>query len=277
VIVFENLHFFDEYTLQATALLARQNHLFDQPYLILGRSGHPYPDFEGLPHIRLGPLDDEAARVALSHWSELVVPTVVASSLNASCDGNPLILREVAASLTPPQLQGDIALPAPLPWTPAIDESLSEVFDAVADEELPVLAAFCLDRALPEEVVRAALPDGAIDGLVERGLLTSSTRGVRLDQAALGWTAWHRIGAEERARVARGLVRAWSSVDPLIGARYRVLQAPLTPEALAEVRELLSCSDDVVAAAELREAVAELAFRSPTELDVRQGLRWIDA
>ena len=276
VVVFEDMHLADERTMEALAYFARQNHLYDVAYLMLGRSGYPYPNFEGLDHLRLEPLSDEAAWQAMSHWADLVVSPIVAADLNDRCDGVPLILREATATLTPAQLRGDVPLPLLLEARPAVDQCLADRLDPLPPQQLETLAAFSLDRALPLTVVQEALPEPAVAALVEQRLLRMSPREVELTQAALGWTAWHRLSPPCRAALARRLARSWSVVDQLAAVPYHALEGPLTPEAVGELRNVLGRTTGAEPA-RLREAAAQVAYGGTERLAVSDGLRWITA
>ncbi|MFJ4504098.1 LuxR C-terminal-related transcriptional regulator [Streptomyces sp. NPDC088864] len=75
--------------------------------------------FAGLPALRLGPLDDEAAAALLDRLTEEAgagrADPVVRGALLREAAGNPRLLTAFAARLTPGQLTGRTPLPHPLP------------------------------------------------------------------------------------------------------------------------------------------------------------------
>ncbi|MDX3433283.1 ATP-binding protein, partial [Streptomyces sp. ME01-18a] len=73
--------------------------------------------FAGLPALRLGPLDDDAATALLDRLTDgtAEVDPVVRSELLREAAGNPRLLAGLAGRLTPGQLAGRTALPYPLP------------------------------------------------------------------------------------------------------------------------------------------------------------------
>ncbi|WP_406449115.1 LuxR family transcriptional regulator [Streptomyces sp. NBC_00876] len=76
--------------------------------------------FAGLPALRLGPLDDDAAAALLDRITDATgaadpADPVVRGELLREAAGNPRLLAGLAARLTPDQLTGRTALPHPLP------------------------------------------------------------------------------------------------------------------------------------------------------------------
>lgn len=76
--------------------------------------------FAGLPALRLGPLDDDAAAALLDRLTDAtgaadLVDPVVRGELLREAAGNPRLLTGLAGRLTPDQLAGRTALPYPLP------------------------------------------------------------------------------------------------------------------------------------------------------------------
>ncbi|TMS00484.1 helix-turn-helix transcriptional regulator [Nonomuraea basaltis] len=68
---------------------------------------------KGVPELRVGGLDEAGAGRLLD--SAVTVASEVRTQLTALTGGNPLVLRETAASLSPDQLAGRVPLPDPLP------------------------------------------------------------------------------------------------------------------------------------------------------------------
>ncbi|MFJ8750787.1 AAA family ATPase [Streptomyces sp. NPDC102441] len=78
--------------------------------------------FAGLPALRLGPLDDDAATALLDRLTEGTadVDPVVRSELLREAAGNPRLLAGLAGRLSPGQLAGRTALPYPLPGAESV-------------------------------------------------------------------------------------------------------------------------------------------------------------
>ncbi|MEU7488859.1 helix-turn-helix transcriptional regulator [Streptomyces sp. NPDC042319] len=72
------------------------------------------PALAGLPRLRLGPLDGPAAAALLGDLTDGRAAPAVREELARAADGNPRLLGELAAGLTPPQLTGLAPLPRPL-------------------------------------------------------------------------------------------------------------------------------------------------------------------
>lgn len=68
---------------------------------------------KGVPELRVGGLDEASAALLLD--AAVTVAPEVGTQLTALTGGNPLVLRETAASLSPDQLAGRAPLPDPLP------------------------------------------------------------------------------------------------------------------------------------------------------------------
>ncbi|MGP3917033.1 LuxR C-terminal-related transcriptional regulator [Nonomuraea sp. 10N515B] len=68
---------------------------------------------KGVPELRVGGLDEESSGRLLA--AAVTVAPEVRTRLAALTGGNPLVLREIAASLSPEQLAGRAPLPDPLP------------------------------------------------------------------------------------------------------------------------------------------------------------------
>jgi len=276
VVIFQDIHLYDEHTLQALAFFARQNHLYDQAYLMTARSGFELASFQGVDQLRLGPLPDQAAREALSHWADMIVPLSVAVSLNAASGGIPLILREIAATLCPAQLRGDFALPVLPTVTTAIRQCLGETLERLSTEQLRALAVFGLRPTVPQEVAAAVVPQAVKDDLLEQHILTGLAHALRVEHAALGWAAWQQLLPPARSALTLELAHAWSDVNDVTAAYYQALEGPLEQDSLTRVRKALD-SGTRQEDPELSERVAEVAFRSRAQSRTADRLRWVTA
>jgi AAA ATPase domain len=90
--------------------------------LFASRDGEPRSfDAPGVPEIRLGGLDGEAAESLLSRGAGVEAAPQVRHQLIAQTAGNPLALLELPAALTGGQLSGQQPLPETLPLTPRVE------------------------------------------------------------------------------------------------------------------------------------------------------------
>ena len=78
---------------------------------------------DGLPVMRLGGLDDDAARRLLVERAGEALPGEVSDRLVRETGGNPLALLELPTGLTAGQLQGTVPLPPQLPLTAVVERA----------------------------------------------------------------------------------------------------------------------------------------------------------
>ena len=111
--------------------------------------------FAGLPALRLGPLDDDAATALLDRLTDGAadVDPVVRSELLREAAGNPRLLAGLVGRLTPGQLAGRTALPYPLPGAEGVLDAHAEHLHGLP----PDTRALLLLAAAAEEHE----PDGA--------------------------------------------------------------------------------------------------------------------
>ncbi|WP_406389411.1 LuxR C-terminal-related transcriptional regulator [Streptomyces sp. NBC_00887] len=111
--------------------------------------------FAGLPALRLGPLDDDAATALLDRLTDATgdIDPVVRSELLREAAGNPRLLAGLVGRLTADQLAGRTALPYPLPG----GESVLDAHAAHLDGLDPDTHTLLLLAAAAEEHE----PDGA--------------------------------------------------------------------------------------------------------------------
>lgn len=140
---------------------------------------------KGLPELRVGGLDADSAGDLLD--SRAAVAPAVRARLAALSGGNPLVLRETTARLTPDQLSGRAPLPDPLPGGEQLfgDQvsSLSEparlvllVASLDADLATVLRAAAALTTATPGTRTAAA-PAAPSDGHADTAVLGDGVGG----------------------------------------------------------------------------------------------------
>ncbi|MGN9837313.1 LuxR C-terminal-related transcriptional regulator [Nonomuraea sp. H19] len=132
---------------------------------------------KGVPELRVGGLDGASAALLLD--AAAAIAPEVKAQLAALTGGNPLVLRETAASLSPEQLTGRAPLPDPLPGGEQLfGEQVARLSPAA--RRLVLLASVESDLAL---VLRAAAGPSAADEVLHEaeaaGLVTVSGGVVR--------------------------------------------------------------------------------------------------
>ena len=224
VVVADDLHRCDPYSLELLAFLAHRNHTFDVSYL-LTCPDHDLPDgVADLDRLELDGLPVDDAREALSGWTGATVAVPVAEALTALTDGNPFLLREVGGVLTSEQLEGRRTLPVRVAASAASLAAVEPVLDGLAPDELRALACFALGPRLPTVVLDRVAGAGAPGALLDRHLVEAFPGGLPGDaRTALGWLAEARLGAVGPARPGRRAGRRVVRPGPRAGrpARHR--------------------------------------------------------
>ncbi|WP_101787636.1 helix-turn-helix transcriptional regulator [Nonomuraea indica] len=114
---------------------------------------------KGLPELRVGGLDAGSAGDLLA--SRAAVAPAVRAHLAALSGGNPLILRETTARLTPDQLSGRAPLPDPLPGG---EQLFGDQVSSLSEPARLVLLVASLDADLATVLRAAATLTGATPG-----------------------------------------------------------------------------------------------------------------
>lgn len=180
LVCIDDVQCLDEVSLAVLAFVARRASTERIAVVFAGKldsgSGTAGDPLAGIRRMLLAPLSDEAARDVLTdHVGRPLAPDIAADLVELA-SGNPLALVELADSLTPDQILGDIPAPASVPVTSRLCRSihrrlaeLSEqarllVLMAVVDEQLAV------DTVLP--VVEQSGSDlGVLDEAIASGLV----------------------------------------------------------------------------------------------------------
>ncbi|MFI6946072.1 LuxR C-terminal-related transcriptional regulator [Streptomyces sp. NPDC050422] len=152
--------------------------------------------FAGLPALRLGPLDDDAAAALLDRITDAAgaadqVDPVVRGELLREAAGNPRLLAGLASRLTPDQLAGRTPPPYPLPGA----EDVLDAHAARLDGLPPDTRTLLLLAAAAEEHEQEGA--GADVALLLRAAATAGLGPAVLDQALL--TPAGTAGALQRA------------------------------------------------------------------------------
>jgi DNA-binding CsgD family transcriptional regulator len=191
--------------------------------LFAARDGDPreFPA-PGLPELRLGGLDREAAAALLERAGAGLHPAVV-DRLVERTGGNPLALLELPATLTPDQLAGRAPLDDVLPLTARLERAFGErVRRLPADARTLLLVAAAETGGDPAVVLRAGARLGVDAGALDQA-----------ESAGLVGTG------DGRLRFRHPLVRSAAYQAPPLGARqaaHRALAEVLTGEAQRDQR-----------------------------------------
>ncbi|MEU1491011.1 LuxR family transcriptional regulator [Streptomyces sp. NPDC005776] len=152
--------------------------------------------FAGLPALRLGPLDDDAAAALLDRITDAAgaadqVDPVVRGELLREAAGNPRLLAGLAARLTPDQLAGRTPPPYPLPGAEEVLEAHAARLDGLPqDTRTLLLLAAAAQEHEPEGagadmalLLRAAAPAGLGPAALDQALLTPAGTAGALQRA----------------------------------------------------------------------------------------------
>ncbi|WP_446042243.1 AAA family ATPase, partial [Streptomyces sp. SID1121] len=127
----DDAHAWDPASRAALAFAARRLPARGRVAVLLTVADHgPGADaFAGLPALRLGPLDDDAADALLEDLTERQLHASVREELRREGAGNPRLLTALAGHLNTAQLSGQQPLPLPLPG----GEDLLDAYAACLD------------------------------------------------------------------------------------------------------------------------------------------------
>ena len=139
----DDAHWLDHESAAALAFTARR--LYADSIAIVFAVREPAPRsavLEGLPELRLGGLDDQAAGQLLASAAHSGLDGPVGLRIVAETRGNPLALIELAQGLARDQLTGQAPLPEPLPLGRRLEQRyLQEIRGLPADTQTLLLAA----------------------------------------------------------------------------------------------------------------------------------------
>ncbi|MEU1467727.1 LuxR family transcriptional regulator [Streptomyces sp. NPDC005761] len=198
--------------------------------------------FAGLPALRLGPLDDDAAAALLDRITDATgvgeqLDPVVRGELLREAAGNPRLLAGLAARLTPGQLAGRTPPPWPLPGAEDVLDAHAARLDGLPPETrtLLLLAAAAQEHE-PEGagadmalLLRAAASAGLGPAVLDQALLTPAGTAGALQRAGDRLHFSHPLvrravlhsASPQHRRAVHGLLATLLTTAPA-GARGRV-------------------------------------------------------
>ncbi|MEU0146738.1 LuxR family transcriptional regulator [Streptomyces sp. NPDC006288] len=211
--------------------------------------------FAGLPALRLGPLDDDAATAFLDRLTGAAgdVDPVVRCELLREAAGNPRLLAGLVGRLTPGQLAGRTALPYPLPGAEGVlDAHAEHLGELSADTRTLLLLAAAAEEHEPDGAgsdaalllragARAGLATAQLDQVLfapagTAGALQRAGSRVHFSHPLLRRAVLHRAPPGRR-RAAHQLLAgllAGPGSPPLPALVQRACAAPGPDAALAE-------------------------------------------
>jgi DNA-binding CsgD family transcriptional regulator len=269
----DDAHWLDSGSAASLIFAARRLHAEHMALLFAARDGDLRRfDPRGLPEMRLGGLDADAAGALLDRHAGVALSPVARDRLIAGTGGNPLALLELSSTLTGSQLSGLEPMLEPLPVGARIEQAFrAQVERLPEDTRTLLLVAGADDSRLAGTVLAAAGHLGAdfsaLDAAEEAGLIR--LRGAHLDfRHPLIRSAVYQAATSSRRRAAHAALaavmdretdadrRAWhraaASVEPDAGvageleaaARRAYRRSAFIPASLAYERAAALAPED---------------------------------
>jgi DNA-binding CsgD family transcriptional regulator len=291
VCLVDDAQWLDPPSLAALAFAARRLHTEPVAMVFAARTGDgaqlAIPDVEVLA---LTPLSRGAARALLGDR----VAADVAEEIVAAADGNPLVLRELAARLDRAQLEGRDALVGPLPPHQRAEALFSETIAALDTRACRALVVLAAAGDTDVRLLASALAGAGgrledLEAAESAGLLKLLGGRVELAHPLVRSVAYHRAAPDAQRRAHAVVARALAPGDPrrawhlaaaatrpdediaaqlderaadarrrggyASAARAQRRAADLTPDDDARARRLLDAADDFDIAGAVEEAV----------------------
>lgn len=191
----DDAHLWDAESRAALGFAARRLGAGSRVAVVLGAGDGA--GFAGLPALRLGPLDDDAAAALLDRLTGAAgaadhpVDPVVRGELLREAAGNPRLLTGLAGRLTPDQLAGRTALPSPLPGgEDVLDAHAARLGGLPPDTRTLLLLAAAAEEHEPQGagadaalLLRAATAAGLGPAALDLALLTPAGTAGALQRA----------------------------------------------------------------------------------------------
>lgn len=181
----DDAQWLDDASADALVFAARRLEVERIVMLFAVREGEPRRfEARGLPELRLGGLDTEAAQMLLDRTPGAVLATDVRERLVVETGGNPLALLELSPALTEAQLSGAEPVLTPIPVSTRVERAfLARVKRLPDDAQILMLVASADDSGDVGTVLRACAELGAdamaLDGAQQAGL--ADVRGSHLE------------------------------------------------------------------------------------------------
>ncbi|NEE03281.1 helix-turn-helix transcriptional regulator [Phytoactinopolyspora halotolerans] len=256
LVVVDDAHHLDLRSQEVLGFIARRLRPVPVVLLFAGNLAvRPAPVLDGLAMLRLGELEpgDAGELLGTAHGD---VAGGVADALTRRVGGNPRILLEIAAELTPEQRRGRAPLDRYLPVPPTVRNMLVPGLDGLSDAQRhALLVATVSEDHTIGPVVTALEPEG--DDVVEwllRSHLDVSAGTFTLRNPVVGSIVWHEASHGDKVRAHRALADANDGLAPDEGLWHRAqAQLGYDDELAGELRRR---ADDLLRRGELERSVA---------------------
>jgi DNA-binding CsgD family transcriptional regulator len=174
---------------------------------------------QGLPVLRVGGLDDEAARQLLDERSGGPLPREVADRLVRDTGGNPLALLELPTGLSASQLHGQAPLPQQLTLTAGVERAFLDRCRRLSEQVQTLLLVAAADATGRVDTVRRAasalgVEEAGWQDAEQSGLLTVSGEVVAVRHPLVRSAIYQAATAFERREAHRALANAVGPGDP---------------------------------------------------------------
>jgi DNA-binding CsgD family transcriptional regulator len=223
---------------------------------------------DGLPVMRLGGLDDDAARRLLFERAGEALPGEVSDRLVRETGGNPLALLELPTGLTAGQLQGTAPLPSQLPLTAGLERAFLDQCRRLPEQVQTLLLVTAADDTGRVATLQQAAGHCGVQARAWAEAEQSSLLSVQGDVVAVKHplvrsAVYQAATSLERRQVHRALAEALSD-DPDRATWHRAAAADGPDEGLVEALGLVGARAEqrggYVAAAAAYERAAELTI-----------------
>src|SRR3984885_4676010 len=197
---------------------------------------------DGLPELRVGPLDRRDARALLESVLPARLDEPVLERIVAETHGNPLALLELPRGLSASQLAGGFGLPQAMPVSASIEESFVRRLARLPEDARRLLLVAAADPVGdPALVWRAAkrlgIPESAANTVESEDWLILSPR-VVFRHPLVRSAIYRASDAHQRREVERALAEATDPrIDPDRRAWHRAQATPVPDEDVASELE----------------------------------------
>lgn len=271
LVLVDDAHWLDSATADALMFVARRLEAEGIALVLAARDdSRPLPA-PGIPELRVGPLDAQAAAQLLARALPDAAPST-RDRLLREAGGNPLALVELPTALAPEQLDGSAALPEHLPLNERLERIFRHRVMSIPDGHSSVLllAAAESDGDLATILAAADDPDAAMDVLCaasSTGLVILDQQQVRFRHPLVRSALYQGASLIERRAAHQALARAfeagddrriWHLAAAVVGTDDTVARL------LADLAERTRRTGGVATAAQTLRRAAELASTSQT-------------
>jgi DNA-binding CsgD family transcriptional regulator/uncharacterized protein (DUF2267 family) len=236
VCVVDDAHWLDQASTAVLLLVARR--LVAEPIGVLiavrDLDLREFPP-AGLPELRVGGLDVEAAGALLAARTGTTVDPRVRAELVRSTGGNPLVLLELPAVLSPDQLAGRSPLPEPLPLPRSVERLFTGRLRGLPDEVRALLLVAAAEDGARLGAVLAAgrrlgLPSTALEPAERAGLVTVRADEVAFAHPLVRSAVYQAATSVERRRVHLALACTAAEAGDLDRRAWHVAAAAEGPD-----------------------------------------------